>query len=189
MKHIRVIAAIVMCMVAGSVEAKTEEVFALSFNGISVLSDFVGWTFVDCAKPRNYNYLEIRDYAITPSINSLEGDVTITINCRTESNYTNRRLKVSVIGDDDAFETISVSSSSYQETKISLKSVSGTQIKLEALDKDCYIIINKFIVTAESVSAPTFSPSEGYFTENQTVTITIPAGTLRYKVTSIKKMN
>ena len=80
MKHIRVIAAIVMCMVAVSVEASEVTVFEEYFSAFSTVGYSAtacnGWTLNRCSNVATSEnvLMVVGTSAITPSIGRLDGD-------------------------------------------------------------------------------------------------------------------
>ena len=119
MKHIRVIAAIVMCMVAGSVEASEvtvfEEYFNLSTSVNSTITEYNGWTLSDCFKKSAEQIFEVRGYAISKIIGDFDGKVKIAFECATEkASYVNDGFIVSLLSGSSEInsEKITVESNS-----------------------------------------------------------------------------
>lgn len=190
MKHIRVIAAIVMCMVAGSVEASEVTVFAEDFSTFSSVgytaTSCNGWTLDRCSNGIDYAnnnnvMLIVGNSAQSPIFERLSCDAKLSFKYRTNTATPNINFKVVICGGGSFFyENESTDEISFvaldrtpREAELAITNGSPTTyVKFVVPGSDDYIRIDDVIILAESVSAPTFSPSEGYFTENQTVTIT-----------------
>lgn len=190
MKHISVIAAIVMCMVAGSVEASEVTVFAEDFSTFSSVgytaTSCNGWTLDRCSNGIDYAnnnnvMLIVGNSAQSPIFERLSGDAKLSFKYRTNTATPNINFKVVICGGGSFFyENESTDEISFvaldrtpREAELAITNGSPTTyVKFVVPGSDDYIRIDDVIILAESVSAPTFSPSEGYFTENQTVTIT-----------------
>ena len=166
MKHIRAIAAIVMCMVAGSVEASTRYV-TLDLSSFERTGD---------SSMTNTGVLKVKGTATSPLLSELSGLVTVSFKCRISVNgITNKTLVVSIIDGNESdadVRNVTVASYSYQEESFTTTVSSTSKIQFSSSGTDYYINISEVKIAFESVAAPTFSLSDGYYKTAQNVTIT-----------------
>ncbi|MBR0048407.1 MAG: chitobiase/beta-hexosaminidase C-terminal domain-containing protein [Prevotella sp.] len=165
MKYIKAIVAIVMCMVAVSVEASTRYV-TLDLSSFERTGD----TYLDDG------ILKVRGTATSTVLSELTGSVTVSFKCRiSTSNKPNKTLVVSIVGGNESdpdVRNVTVASNSYQEESFTTTVSSTSKIQFSSSGTDYYINISEVKIAFESVAAPTFSLSDGYYKTAQNVTIT-----------------
>lgn len=166
MKHIRAIVAIVMCMVAGSVEASTRYV-TLDLSSFERTGD---------SSMTNTGVLKVKGTATSPTLSELTGLVTVSFKCRISlDKIVDKTLVVSIIdgnGVDTDTRNVNVASNSYQEESFTTTVSSTSKIQFSSSGSDYFINISEVKIAFESVAAPTFSIPDGYYNTAKTVTIT-----------------